>query len=336
MRKWFRKCMASLCAATIAFSGMYIVGNESTKDVKADGEYQLVWSDEFDGTELNRNNWNVDVNGNGEGNNGEIAKNIVEMNKYFKKSVNVAVALKSDDKLGSANKSSAAVAQFTDKDSKVKASPTFLETYLAFNEAAGNKSTTDKRQYGYGEALTVIASSEYYAIKVSGKTTETWEYTKAAEKTYSFQIKLMSPIYEGKVTGIDGKSINVSANDLKNGAHITDDMIKGYDYNNNPYSIVASAEGSKSKAEEESLAWDNAQIKDIKVVEADHTPKLFTTVTQTSYTAAKNDTPAKKGTIKLVAESVSNETTVDLTVTVEDIWGYAKPFNVPVNIKIQK
>ena len=51
MRKWFRKCMASLCAATIAFSGMYIVGNESTKAVKADGEYQLVWSDEFDGTE---------------------------------------------------------------------------------------------------------------------------------------------------------------------------------------------------------------------------------------------------------------------------------------------
>ena len=31
MRKWFRKCMASLCAATIAFSGMYIVGNERCK-----------------------------------------------------------------------------------------------------------------------------------------------------------------------------------------------------------------------------------------------------------------------------------------------------------------
>ena len=69
MRKWFRKCMASLCTVTIAFSGMYIVGNESTKTVKADGEYQLVWSDEFDGTELNRNNWNVEVNGNGGGNN---------------------------------------------------------------------------------------------------------------------------------------------------------------------------------------------------------------------------------------------------------------------------
>ena len=58
-----------MCAATIAFSGMYIVGIDSTKEVQADGEYKLVWSDEFDGTELNRNNWTVEVNGNGGGNN---------------------------------------------------------------------------------------------------------------------------------------------------------------------------------------------------------------------------------------------------------------------------
>lgn len=69
MRKWLKKCVASLCAATIAFSGMYIAGIDSTKEVQADGEYKLVWSDEFDGTELNRNNWNVEVNGNGGGNN---------------------------------------------------------------------------------------------------------------------------------------------------------------------------------------------------------------------------------------------------------------------------
>lgn len=69
MRKWFRKCVASLCAATIAFSGMYIAGIDSTKEVQADGEYKLVWSDEFDGTQLDRKNWNVEVNGSGGGNN---------------------------------------------------------------------------------------------------------------------------------------------------------------------------------------------------------------------------------------------------------------------------
>jgi beta-glucanase (GH16 family) len=32
------------------------------------GEYQLVWSDEFDGTALNTADWNIEVNGNGGGN----------------------------------------------------------------------------------------------------------------------------------------------------------------------------------------------------------------------------------------------------------------------------
>lgn len=32
------------------------------------GEYQLVWAEEFDGTSLNLNDWNIEVNGNGGGN----------------------------------------------------------------------------------------------------------------------------------------------------------------------------------------------------------------------------------------------------------------------------
>lgn len=32
------------------------------------GEYQLVWAEEFDGTSLNTNDWNIEVNGNGGGN----------------------------------------------------------------------------------------------------------------------------------------------------------------------------------------------------------------------------------------------------------------------------
>lgn len=32
------------------------------------GEYQLVWEDEFEGTEINRDNWNIEVNANGGGN----------------------------------------------------------------------------------------------------------------------------------------------------------------------------------------------------------------------------------------------------------------------------
>lgn len=33
------------------------------------GEYTLVWEDDFNGTQLNRDNWNIEINGNGGGNN---------------------------------------------------------------------------------------------------------------------------------------------------------------------------------------------------------------------------------------------------------------------------
>ena len=84
MRKWFRNVWRHCALQQLRSDGMYIVGNESTKAVKADGEYQLVWSDEFDGTELNRNNWNVEVNGNGGGNN--------ELQYYVDRTNNIQVS----------------------------------------------------------------------------------------------------------------------------------------------------------------------------------------------------------------------------------------------------
>lgn len=72
MRKWFRKGIAVFCATAIVFSSAYVAGTRTESEVKAAGNYDgwnLVWSDEFEGTELNRNNWNVEVNGSGMGNN---------------------------------------------------------------------------------------------------------------------------------------------------------------------------------------------------------------------------------------------------------------------------
>ncbi len=46
-------------------------------------EYQLVWSDEFDGTELNTDNWTIEVNGNGGGN--------LELQYYTDRAENIRV-----------------------------------------------------------------------------------------------------------------------------------------------------------------------------------------------------------------------------------------------------
>lgn len=75
---------------TAVSSGTAIItasmGNETAECVinVAAQEYELVWSDEFDGTELNTDNWTIEVNGNGGGNN--------ELQYYTDRTENIRVA----------------------------------------------------------------------------------------------------------------------------------------------------------------------------------------------------------------------------------------------------
>ncbi|MBR1807964.1 MAG: glycoside hydrolase family 16 protein [Paludibacteraceae bacterium] len=59
-----------------------VVGGGTTPVVTPTGEYRLVWSDEFNGTQIDRDIWNIEVNGNGGGNN--------ELQYYCEKGVSVA------------------------------------------------------------------------------------------------------------------------------------------------------------------------------------------------------------------------------------------------------
>jgi beta-glucanase (GH16 family) len=72
MRKIFRKVMAFSLVAAMAIQPIWLpVGNSNTV-TKADDFYsgwKINWSDEFDGNSLNRNVWNVEVNGYGGWNN---------------------------------------------------------------------------------------------------------------------------------------------------------------------------------------------------------------------------------------------------------------------------
>lgn len=68
MNKFLRRGIACTLSLAVAFSGLAI-SKKTAEPVSADTNYQLVWSDEFEGTSLNRDNWNVEVNGNGGGNN---------------------------------------------------------------------------------------------------------------------------------------------------------------------------------------------------------------------------------------------------------------------------
>ena len=279
--------------------------------------------------------------GNGIGSNGKVAEKSVLLTKYFKKYLNTAIDFKDDDQLGADKKSSKAIAKFkkvsettvaeetTDEDEEAKepstsygevtSNATFENIYVGLNEKV-TKSETDKREYGYGEALTVIASADDY---------EGWKYTETAEKEYSFQIKLMSPIYEGTVSGVDGKPIEVNRNDLKTGASITSAMIKGYDYTNkttNAYNVVPDAVGENG-----ALAWADPQIEKVEAKESENDkPALLTEVKMTAATGATAD---KHGKIVVKGESTTGESNPKLTVTVTDIWGYVKACDVTLTLK---
>ena len=288
--------------------------------------------------------------GNGIGSNGKVAEKSVLLTKYFKKYLNTTIAFKDDDKLGEDEKASTEIAIFKEKSKKESADTpsatasegdnddetssegkdefeykektenvTFENIYVGLNEEV-TKSKTDKREYGYGEALTVIASADYY---------EGWKYTETAEKEYSFQIKLMSPIYEGTVSGVDGKPIEVNRNDLKTGASITSAMIKGYDYTNkttNAYNVVPDAAGENG-----ALAWADPQIEKVEAKESENDkPALLTEVKMTAATGATTD---KHGKIVVKGESTTGESNPKLTVTVTDIWGYVKACDVTLTLK---
>ena len=81
--KGFKGKIALGLAVTLVFSGISYQGKEQ-KSVEAAEEYQLVWSDEFDGTSLNDSNWNIEVNGNGGGNN--------ELQYYTNRTQNIEVS----------------------------------------------------------------------------------------------------------------------------------------------------------------------------------------------------------------------------------------------------
>ena len=279
--------------------------------------------------------------GNGIGSNGKVAEKSVLLTKYFKKYLDTTIDFKDDDQLGADKKSSKAIAKFkkvsettvaeetTDEDEEAKepstsyeevtSNATFENIYVGLNEKV-TKSKTDMREYGYGEALTVIASADDY---------EGWKYTETAEKEYSFQIKLMSPIYEGTVSGVDGKPIEVNRNDLKTGASITSAMIKGYDYTNkttNAYNVVPDAVGENG-----ALAWADPQIEKVEAKESENDkPALLTEVKMTAATGATAD---KHGKIVVKGESTTGESNPKLTVTVTDIWGYVKACDVTLTLK---
>jgi len=251
----------------------------------------------------------------------------VDLDRYFSAYVSDATVAFSTDNVGETGKKGT---NLFDLSATVFGSST-AHTTLDFNAANPGIDSNNKPANGYGEAVTVEVNKSFYN-NVAGATTG-WNYTQDGDDEYSFQIRLMSPIYEGEVRPVTGNTITISGNEWVTGASITGDMIAGYDYNNNKYSAVpddVTATGSTPNA-----TWYlNPQIESI--IPSQDKNKYITNVVVTEAETDPTDPTGKKvipGEFRVFGTSLSNTQTVDMPVTVTDAWGYELEDSVPVTVQ---
>ena len=172
-----------------------------------------------------------------------------------------------------------------------------------------------KPDNAYGEAVTVkVTKDNYY----------TWKYVADGADEYSFQIRLMSPVYEGSIAVLTGERLIVSANDLVAGVDITEKDIEGRDYNNNNLYIFPDVVGN-------SPVWKNKQIQSVTPsVDKEH--YINTAVMTNAW--VDDDKVLHKGAINIKGRSLSNDTDIDLPVKITDAWGYELDVTVPVTVKV--
>ena len=214
------------------------------------------------------------------------------------------------------------------KDNSVEGSTEKVYTTLDFDSEKPGINGKKQGQNGYKEVVTIKATKSYF------NTDETvahgWNYAEDSDKEYSFQIRLMSPIYEGSVNPVSGNTINISANDWSTGARITDAMIKGADYNKNTYNVVPDA--LKMEGTEYVAAWDNKQID--KVTPERDDQHLIKTIGLAPATYDADSKTKYNGAIVVTGENILNTTEVQMPITVTDVWGYELKEEVSVTIQM--
>ena len=223
------------------------------------------------------------------------ASTAVTLKDYFTKFVADAKvsALSTTDKVGETDKTEDALFAI-----QTAATTNFEDQTLDFNSGEAYQ-VNGKPAGGYGQILNLEVGKDNYAG---------WTYNDEKDGKYSFNIRLMSPIYEGAVNVVNNK-ITINGNDLLSGAQITSAMINGVDYNSNDYSLMP-GEGN---------TWVHPQIANVEFDTDD--AKYIKTVAPVSAQPAKDDKPAQAGYFKVTGQPVEATGTETLPIKVTDKWG---------------
>ena len=185
------------------------------------------------------------------------------------------------------------------------------------------------RQLGYGQELTITATDKTYG---SDNAAKGWKY---ADKNgeYTFKMKLVSPIYEGKVVATNDV-ITISTTD-QSGYKITNKDIMGYAYNSEvEYDVLPTVWKSNDESD-----WKRDDI--AKVTAKSENDKVLQIANDGNVIPMKKTTVDGKDVysdayLKAMPQQIDKEAETNIAVTVEDVWGYKKTSQVPVKVTITK
>ena len=186
-----------------------------------------------------------------------------------------------------------------------------LVTDRDFNQD-GNVTEADR--WAYGQELNVKVAATYLG--------GAYKFTDEEIAAAAFKINVQSALKAGKIVPAAGASITLPAAAGET-AKLTADMITGYTYNNQPYSLFKEAAG-------------NYKYSYIDKVE------FFTTDAEI-YTVTKDATAIKDAEGKVIgyhaeitSKNISQTTNTKIIVKVTDKYGYTKTAELPLTITVGK
>ena len=220
----------------------------------------------------------------------------------------VKLALDKETKIGETGKTSYDLATID---------ATFNETAMIYLKDV-DKAKDTNIPAGYGQELIVNASAKDYMG---------WAYPDG-KGTYTFTIKVMSPLYEGTVSAI-GDVVNIPATSVS-GWNMTNEHIQGKTYNNISYNVLPDVPGSVADWSRPEVAKVQAATTNPRVVQLAHDgvaqPARIVTV--------DGKTSVRSGYITVLPQNIAATTETTINVTVTDIWGYAKTNPVKVEVTV--
>ena len=187
-----------------------------------------------------------------------------------------------------------------------------LVTDRDFNQD-GNVTEADR--WAYGQELNVKVAATYLG--------GAYKFTDEEIAAAAFKINVQSALKAGKIVPAAGASITLPAAAAGETAKLTADMITGYTYNNQSYSLFKEAAG-------------NYKYSYIDKVE------FFTTDAEI-YTVTKDATAIKDAEGKVIgyhaeitSKNISQTTNTKIIVKVTDKYGYTKTAELPLTITVGK